>query len=407
MEDLKNEIIKKYSFVDSSATDFNSHFFSSHDINYNKYIENLIASGVFNYFLNEYLFQNYDGMNLMTVLNEFFDIIDYHPNLSVAKRIVLKSSDLQRLFNCWEGKLDDSSTASILYSGFCEILGDNIELVKTNSNRSEPLFFEREGIFEQIKSGNLEARNAFLLQNLGLVKKVVYAFTSDSDLYDDYYQVGCMGLISAVDNFDFTKGYKFSTYAYRCIINSLYKYYGNTSYSFSVPLNIHDLICKYKKLSHQYGSRGEMIKDDEACDILGIDSKTLKFIKEDYHAVSIYSPFNRCYASCNDGVVDGELLSIAENIPSEVDIADRVEAKLLSEEIDRIINETNLTDRERMCLINYFGFDQKSKKGVDGICRRTYYYYKERALKKISDNKDIMNLADFVGISPKTMKKVK
>lgn len=268
-------------------------------------------------------------------------------------------------------------------------------------------FFEREGIFEQIKSGNLEARNAFLLQNLGLVKKVVYAFTSDSDLYDDYYQVGCMGLISAVDNFDFTKGYKFSTYAYRCIINSLYKYYGNTSYSFSVPLNIHDLICKYKKLSHQYGSRGEMIKDDEACDILGIDSKTLKFIKEDYHAVSIYSPFNRCYASCNDGVVDGELLSIAENIPSEVDIADRVEAKLLSEEIDRIINETNLTDRERMCLINYFGFDKKSKKGVDGICRRTYYYYKERALKKISENKDIMNLADFVGIQPKTMKKVK
>lgn len=49
MEDLKNEIIKKYSFVDSSAADFNSHFFSSSDISYNKYVEKSIESGVFNY----------------------------------------------------------------------------------------------------------------------------------------------------------------------------------------------------------------------------------------------------------------------------------------------------------------------------------------------------------------------
>ncbi len=396
-----------YNFNSETDGDFNDYCLYRVGINYNNYIEKLVLYGTFNYFLNEYLFHNYDGTNLAVVLNDFFDIINYHPNLSMAKNIVLKNVDLQKLFYCQQGKFIDNNTVSVLYDGFNEILKEEPELVKSNSKRDVPLFFERKGLFEQIKSGDLEARNAFLLNNLGLVKKVIFSFTSDSELYDDYYQTGCMALLKAVDNFDFTKGYKFSTYAYKCIINSLYKYYGSTCYSFTVPINIHDLICKYEKLRYQYEARGEKVNDDEVCDILEISTKELKLIKGNYHAVSIYDYFNRYYASYNDAAVGDSFLPIIENIPGNLDVADSAEAEFLSEEIDRIIEDANLSDNEKFCMLRYFGFIQDDQKGTGNFGRSTYYFYKNRAVKKIARDERIGNLAGFIGVSDKTNKKVK
>lgn len=395
------------SFNEKIDGDFNSYLLHELDFNYNKYIDGLVSSGAFNYILNEYLFQNYDGSNLMLVLNDFFDSVNYYPDLVVAKTIVLKSADLQKLFSNYHEKVEDNSTAFILYSEFCEILDENPELVKSNSRRSVPLFFDRKGIFDKIKSGDLETRNDFLLQNLGLVGKAVNSFTSDINLREDYYQTGCLALIKAMDRFDFTKGVKFSTYAYSCIINNIYNYYGQTSYSFYLPSNIRYLISKYEKLNNQYELRGEKLDDDIACDILGVNSKMLDLLKKDYHAVSIYGLFNRAYPLYTDTAVDDSFLPIVENIADDYDMSSHVENKFLQETIDKIIDDTDLTDKEMSCLLAYFGFEGNDQNSVSDICRSSYYAYKERALKKISSSFEMRGLVDFLDDPTKAKEKIK
>jgi RNA polymerase sigma factor (sigma-70 family) len=60
-------------------------------------------------------------------------------------------------------------------------------------------------------------RDEKFAENVGLVHHVLKRFRASEDDYDDYYQVGCMGLLHAIDGFDESKGYKFSTYACTCI----------------------------------------------------------------------------------------------------------------------------------------------------------------------------------------------
>lgn len=78
-----------------------------------------------------------------------------------------------------------------------------------------PILTEKEKaeLFEQIKKGNKEARQQFICGNLRLVLSVLQRFSNRNENIDDLFQVGCIGLIKALDNFDTSHGVKFSTYA--------------------------------------------------------------------------------------------------------------------------------------------------------------------------------------------------
>ena len=65
----------------------------------------------------------------------------------------------------------------------------------------------------RIKEGDNEAREEFIKGNLRLVLSVIKRFSSSNENVDDLFQIGCIGLIKAIDNFDTTLQVKFSTYA--------------------------------------------------------------------------------------------------------------------------------------------------------------------------------------------------
>lgn len=65
----------------------------------------------------------------------------------------------------------------------------------------------------KIKSGDTEARDEFIRGNLRLVLSVVKKFTNRNEPLDDLFQIGCVGLIKAIDNFSMEHNVKFSTYA--------------------------------------------------------------------------------------------------------------------------------------------------------------------------------------------------
>lgn len=77
---------------------------------------------------------------------------------------------------------------------------------------------EKEELIKEIKNGNEEARNIFINGNLRLVLSVIQRFRGRGESADDLFQVGCVGLIKAIDNFDISQGVQFSTYAVPMII---------------------------------------------------------------------------------------------------------------------------------------------------------------------------------------------
>lgn len=77
---------------------------------------------------------------------------------------------------------------------------------------------EKEELFIKIKEGNEDARQEFINGNLRLILSVIKRFKSRGENADDLFQVGCVGLIKAIDNFDITQGVQFSTYAVPMII---------------------------------------------------------------------------------------------------------------------------------------------------------------------------------------------
>ena len=77
---------------------------------------------------------------------------------------------------------------------------------------------EKKELIKKIKNGDEEARQTFINGNLRLVLSVIQRFRGRGESADDLFQVGCVGLIKAIDNFDVTQGVQFSTYAVPMII---------------------------------------------------------------------------------------------------------------------------------------------------------------------------------------------
>ena len=99
-----------------------------------------------------------------------------------------------------------------------EICGVNTSKLPVLSNE------EKNELLKKIKDGDKEAREKFINGNLRLVLSVVGRFSGRGENADDLFQIGCVGLIKAIDNFDLTLNVQFSTYAVPMIIGEIRRY---------------------------------------------------------------------------------------------------------------------------------------------------------------------------------------
>lgn len=83
---------------------------------------------------------------------------------------------------------------------------------------------EKAALFERIEQGDKEAREAYIRGNLRLVLSVIKRFSQSNENVDDLFQIGCIGLIKAVDNFDSSLDVRFSTYAVPMIIGEIRRF---------------------------------------------------------------------------------------------------------------------------------------------------------------------------------------
>ncbi len=83
---------------------------------------------------------------------------------------------------------------------------------------------EKEALFALIETGDQSARQQYIEGNLRLVLSVIKRFSSSNENVDDLFQIGCIGLIKAIDNFDSSLNVKFSTYAVPMIIGEIRRF---------------------------------------------------------------------------------------------------------------------------------------------------------------------------------------
>lgn len=105
---------------------------------------------------------------------------------------------------------------------------------------------EKKELFEKIQSGDKKARHDFIYGNLRLVLSILQRFNNRSENVDDLFQIGCIGLIKALDNFDPSHEVKFSTYAVPMIIGEIRRYLRDNN-SIRVSRSVRD--TAYKALS--------------------------------------------------------------------------------------------------------------------------------------------------------------
>ena len=104
-----------------------------------------------------------------------------------------------------------------------EICGVNTAKLKVLKNA------ETIALLKQTKEGNMQARQELIEGNLRLVLSVIQKFTGRGENADDLFQIGCIGLIKAIDNFDINQPVRFSTYGVPMIVGEIRRYLRDNS----------------------------------------------------------------------------------------------------------------------------------------------------------------------------------
>ena len=102
---------------------------------------------------------------------------------------------------------------------------------------------DKRELLVKVKEGDTEAREEFIKGNLRLVLSIVGRFSNSNENMDDLFQIGCIGLIKAIDNFDLGQGVQFSTYAVPMIIGEIKRYLRDNS-AIRVSRSLKDMAYK-------------------------------------------------------------------------------------------------------------------------------------------------------------------
>lgn len=150
---------------------------------------------------------------------------------------------------------------------------------------------EKEELFSRIKKGDEQARELYIKGNLRLVLSVIRRFQNSSENADDLFQIGCIGLIKAIDNFDTTLQVKFSTYAVPMIIGEIRRYLRDNN-SIRVSRSLRDIA--YKAIYTRETYMKQYLKEPTVSEIaqeIGIEKEMIVYALDAIqNPVSLFEP---------------------------------------------------------------------------------------------------------------------
>lgn len=169
---------------------------------------------------------------------------------------------------------------------------NKVEICGVNTSKLPVLTnAEKDVLFERIKKGDAEARDLYIKGNLRLVLSIIKRFSASNENADDLFQIGCIGLMKAVDNFDTTLNVRFSTYAVPMIIGEIRRYLRDNN-SIRVSRSLRDTAYKaiYAKEHYIKQNLREPTVQEIASEI-GINKEDIVYALDAIQSpVSLYEP---------------------------------------------------------------------------------------------------------------------
>ena len=215
--------------------------------------------------------------------------------------------------------------------GKVEICGVNTAKLKVLKNE------ETMALLRRSKQGDQDARRQLIEGNLRLVLSVIQRFMGRGENVDDLFQVGCIGLIKAIDNFDITQPVRFSTYGVPMIVGEIRRYLRDNS-AIRVSRSMRD--TAYRVLQAREKLMAETQREptvEQIAQILGIPREEVVFAMDAIvDPVSLYEPI---YDSGGDAICVMDQVSDRRNTDEKW-----IEHIALKEALDR------LDDREQRIL---------------------------------------------------------
>ena len=272
------------------------------------------------------------------------------------------------------------------FEGFEEVKGTDRDLVKMYLNeigRFDRLTDEEEvELALKAKEGSKEARTQLINANLRLVVSIAKKYIGRGLSFLDLIQEGNMGLIKATEKFDYTKGYKFSTYATCWIQQSITRAIADKARIIRLPIHLIESINKIKKATLDLTTElGRIPVKQEIADKLGISvSKLTSIIKSTQSTISIDTPTGQKDDANKiiDYIVDESTLA-PESLVSQENLSDDIKEML-----------DQLSQKERDVVIMRFGLDSDGqKKTLDeigtfyGVSRERIRQIENRAISKL------------------------
>lgn len=225
-----------------------------------------------------------------------------------------------------------------------------IDSLKNDIDNNPLLTKEEECILsEQIKLGNKAAREKLISSNYRLAVSIAKKYHRDNIPLSDLIQESCIGLVKAVDKFDHTLGYKFSTYACWWIKQSCLQYINEHASTMKVPTHSRLLSLKINKLKEDYKSRlGQLPSEEEISEALGV---TVNAVKNSSQTNARYLNIDKDNNDNEDDRSLGEKIDSLEVTPEE---------SYLNKELMSIIkkNLSSLSSREEIVIRLRFGITE-------------------------------------------------
>ena len=216
-----------------------------------------------------------------------------------------------------------------------EISGVNTANIKVLSSE------KMEELFQRLKSGDESVRDELVNGNLKLVLSILKKFSKREENMDDLFQIGCIGLLKAIDNFDLSYGVKFSTYCVPMIQGEVRRYLRDNN-SIRVSRSLKDLAYKALKVKDEFIlEKGIEPTTDEIAKILGVSNyDVINALDSMRDPVSIFEPIY------SDG---GDTIYLCDQIEDKTLKNNDLDVKLsVNDAID------NLAEREKFILDQRF-----------------------------------------------------
>ena len=216
---------------------------------------------------------------------------------------------------------------------------------------------EMNAFFRKMHEGDLEARDMLISSNLKLVLSVLKKFYNRSENLDDLFQIGCVGLIKAIDNFDLNYNVRFSTYAVPMILGEIKRYIRDNN-SIRISRSLKDIAYKTLKFKEEYYSENgvepsaSLIAEKLECSEFDVSNALL----------ALKDPISMYEAIYNDGGDTIYLYDQIEDKSNNMDLPNKLALNNAIDDLDirekHILDERFIIGKSQMEIANELSISQ-------------------------------------------------